>query len=152
MSFSKLKCSPIDRQTKEVIFNVFEFCSKEKSNMALTGEPCGSYCLVHPNKVYERVNLMTGVSERTVRNIMKEKEVGEFKSPMKSAPRTGVVQKIDDFDVCAIKRAIHSMYEKGERVTLNSILMKVTSELDLTFSRSSLRKILPQNLPGLPYF
>ncbi|XP_043234052.1 uncharacterized protein LOC122392576 [Amphibalanus amphitrite] len=37
------------------------------------------------------------------------------------------------------------MYEKGERVTLNSILMKVTSELDLTFSRSSLRKILLQN-------
>ncbi|KAF0313715.1 Solute carrier family 22 member 3 [Amphibalanus amphitrite] len=41
--------------------------------------------------------------------------------------------------------ASDSMYEKGERVTLNSILMKVTSELDLTFSRSSLRKILLQN-------
>ncbi|KAF0312575.1 hypothetical protein FJT64_016686 [Amphibalanus amphitrite] len=94
------------------------------------------------SKHRHRVEVMAD-GQLTVRNIMKEKEVGEFNSLMKSAPRT-FVQKIDDFDERVIKRAIH-MYEKGERVTLNSILMKVTSKLDLTFSRSSLRKILLQN-------
>ena len=145
MSFSKLKCTPLDRQTKEVVFNVFEYCREEKIGIALTGESCGSYCVVHPNKVYKRVTGMTGVSERTVRNIVKERETGDFRSPVKLVPRPGVVPKLDDFDVCAIKRLIYGMYEKGERVTLDSILIKVTSELNLSFSRSFLRKILHQN-------
>ena len=111
----------------------------------MTGEDAGAYCMVHPKKVYERVTRMTGVSERTVRNIVKEKDSGELKSPKKSAPRTGAVKMVDDFDVCAIKRAVYSMYENGEQVTLNSILRKVTSELGVELCRSSLRKLLLRN-------
>ena len=122
MSLSKLKFTPINRQSKEIIVNVFEYCTEEKCSIAMTGEDAGAYCMVHPKKVYERVTRMTGVSERTVRNIVKEKDSGELKSPKKSAPRTGAVKMVDDFDVCAIKRAVYSMYENGEQVTLNSIL------------------------------
>ena len=145
MTLSKIKCTPIERQSKEVIFNVFEYCTEEKLSLAVTGENCGAYCMVHPNKVYERVTRMTGVPDRTVRNIVKEKGRGEFKSPIKSVPRTGVVDRVDNFDVCAVKRAIYSMYETGKRVTLDSLLSKVTDELSLSLSRSSLRKLLLQN-------
>ena len=145
VKMSKLKCTPIERQTKEVICNVFEYCAEEKANIAITGEKCGSYCETDPTKVYERVTRMTGVSERTIRNIVKEKEGGEFRSPKKSVSRTGVLNKVDDFDVCAIKRLIYNMYEEDERVTLTSIWQKVKSELSLAVGRTALRKLLLLN-------
>lgn len=146
MALSKLKGTPIDRQSKEIIFNVFQYCGEEKRNIAVTEENAGSYCMVHPSRLYERVSRMTGVSERTIRNIVKEKDSGAFRSPLKSAPRSGrVVDNLDDFDVCAIKRAVYTMYEEGQRVTLDAIWERVTRELNLSMSRSSLRKLLLQN-------
>ena len=82
MALSKLKGTPIDRQSKEIIFNVFQYCGKEKRNIAMTEENAGSYCMVHPSRLYERVSRMTGVSERTIRNIVKEKDSGAFRSPL----------------------------------------------------------------------
>ena len=52
---------------------------------------------------------MIGVSERTVRNIVKEKDRDGFKSSKQFAPRTGVVKRVNDFDVCAIKQALYTL-------------------------------------------
>ena len=146
MALSKLRSGlPLDRQTKEVISNAHDFCTIEKDNILRTCEPCGTYCLVHPTKVIQRVAQLTGVSERTVNRIVQEKKQGQVQSPKKTSTRSGVLNTIDDFDICAIRRIVHNMYISGENVKLEVLLAKVQEDLNLFISKSSLRKLLLQN-------
>ena len=101
MASSKLRSGlPLDRQTKEVISNVHDFCTIEKDNIIRTCEPCGTYCLVHPTKVIQRVAQLTGVSERTVSRIVQEKKQGQSgaitQEDCKTATSSGALNAIDD--------------------------------------------------------
>ena len=61
-------------------------------------KPFGTYCLVRPTKVTQRVAQLTGVSEKTVNRIVKEKKQGQVQSPKKTATRSGVLNTINDFE------------------------------------------------------
>ena len=146
MALSKLRAGvPLERQTKEVISNVHDFCTVEKSNISLIGEENGSFCTIHPSQVLERVAHMTGVSKRTVARVVQAKKQGQVQSPKKAKTRVGVLSAIDDFDICAIRRTVHNMYINGESVTLDLVLTKIKEDLGLFIGRSSLRKLLLQN-------
>ena len=63
-------------------------------------------------------------------------------SPERRRTWSGVTDKVDDIDICAIKRKVYELYGGGERVTLDTILAKVRDDLHLDISRTSLRKLL----------
>ena len=76
---------------------------------------------------------------------MKERNEGGLQSPRKLETRTGKFSAIDDFDICAIRRTVHSIYSNSESVNPDLLLAKVHEDLSLTISRSSLRKLLLRN-------
>ncbi|KOB71227.1 Uncharacterized protein OBRU01_13955 [Operophtera brumata] len=66
-------------------------------------------------KLYERVAAATGVGERFVRKLVKEKEQADatgskISTPGKKRERTKGKIEIDDFDIGVIRRKIHEFY------------------------------------------
>ena len=101
--------------------------------------------LVPLARVHRRVSFLTGVSEWTVARIASEGENGAFKTPTKRDTWHGVVDSVDAFTVAAIKRVIHNIHQHGEHVTLDTLLTRAVEEVEVNFSRSSLRKLLLRN-------
>ena len=145
MALSKHSGGHNNKRCKEIICNITEFCIEEREHLMTIGEDGDSCSLVPPAQVMKRVSLMTGVSERTVSRIMQEKRTGGLKSPEKNDSRRSKLAKIDDFDICAVKRLVYTMYRSGDLVTLDSVLRRVEEEIELDISRSTLRKLLLQN-------
>ena len=78
MALSLLKKGvPIDRQSKEIIQNLYEYCVKEKESFMLNQEEGGEFCIVSPLRVTHLVAAMTGVSISTVERVIKETREGE---------------------------------------------------------------------------
>ena len=144
MSLSKLASGrPISDQAREIVFNVLQFCQEEKDHqecVPLSRVGSDSH-LVPLAQVNRRVSSLTGVSLRTVARIASEGRAGDFRTPSKRR----VVDNVDTFTIAAIKSVVYKMYERGEHVTLDTLLCRVTEDVELNVSRSSLRKILLRN-------
>ena len=148
MSCSKLVSGvPITDQAREIVFNVLQFCQEEKDHQACTPlDRMNSHGhLVPLARVHRRVSCLTGVSERTVARIASEGKAGGFNTPTKRATWHSVVDSIDTFTVAAIKQVLHNMYQRGEHVTLDTLLTRVVENVQVNLSRSSLRKVLLRN-------
>ena len=149
---SKLgKGKAISLQSREIVLNVYHYCCEEKMkaasvtdlNLEKSVDDEDSYFLVPPGDVTFRVSKMTGVGVSTVKRIVAEfKKDEKLTEPKKRATWKGVSSSVDEFDEASLRRMIHGMYTNAEHVTLNTILSRVREELDITISRSCLRKII----------
>ena len=74
--------------------------------------------------------MVLGLSERTVRNVCMQydKGTGSFSSPKKRYSSSRVRKDADNFDREALRRMIHSFYEKKENLTLHKILVNNHAE------------------------
>lgn len=96
----------------------------------------------------------SGVSERTVLNIVKEARLVEQglldpetlkKSPKKRVRTKGKIE-VDEYDLQVIRRKIHEFYAfKKEVPTINKLLQILKEEINFKGSRETLRKILRKN-------
>ncbi|KAJ0183959.1 hypothetical protein K1T71_000382 [Dendrolimus kikuchii] len=135
----------ITSEVREIILRVKEFMDEEK-RMQVPIIPLG--------KVYLRVSAATGVSERTVLNIVKEARLVEQglldpetlkKTPKKRVRTKGKIE-VDQYDLQVIRRKIHEFYAfKKEVPTINKLLQILKEEINFKGSRETLRKILRKN-------
>lgn len=90
----------------------------------------------------------TGVGERFVRNLVKEKEQADatgtkISTPGKKRLRLKGKIEVDEFDLGVVRRKIHEFYSmKKEIPTLQKLLLVLQEEIDFKGSRETLRKIL----------
>jgi hypothetical protein len=86
--------------------------------------------------VQKRAAEATGVSERTIRRILKERERHEEQgtslgTPGKKHNVPKRVTEIDNFDKCVVRRAIHNFYAQEVTVpTIAKLLVKLKLSVD----------------------
>ncbi|XP_068617514.1 uncharacterized protein [Battus philenor] len=135
----------ITSEVREIILKVKEFMDEEKRMQVP---------IIPLSKVYVRVSAATGVSERTVLNIVKEARLVEQglldpetlkKTPKKRVRTKGKIE-VDEYDLQVIRRKIHEFYAfKKEVPTINKLLQILKEEINFKGSRETLRKILRKN-------
>ncbi|XP_013147414.1 PREDICTED: uncharacterized protein LOC106110221 [Papilio polytes] len=135
----------ITSEVREIILKVKEFMDEEKRMQAP---------IIPLGKVYVRVSAATGVSERTVLNIVKEARLIEQglldpetlrKTPKKRVRSKGKIE-VGEYDLQVISRKIHEFYAfKKEVPTINKLLQILKEEINFKGSRETLRKILRKN-------
>jgi hypothetical protein len=136
---SKLQGKVIHSQTQEVVANVYKFMKIE----ADAGVPTN---LKKTQKIEAEA---TGVSERSVRRIVKEIKTIEFgastsfvtphEERLVSSPKS----TLDKFNECVICRTVNDFYITDEqRPTLKKIHAKLVQSIRFTGSLSTLRKVL----------
>jgi transposase len=118
---------------KVIVLNLFKKVTEENAALSKT-------CVV------DRVASMSGVSCRSVFNILKEKKTtGVVKSPSKKRKRISTVSSIDDFTKNAIRLKVHQFFFNNEIPTLDKIVQAVNSDHDLpNLSRSAVYKLMKQ--------
>lgn len=126
-------------QTREVIYNVYTFMHSEM----VRGTPHNL------KQVQKRVALATGISERSVRNVIKQAkniEVGDassFSTPGKKRPKSNSKCKLDDFDKCVVRRTIHNFHTIYKEIpTMEKVHRKLVEDIHFKGSVSSLRGIV----------
>ncbi|KOB74093.1 Uncharacterized protein OBRU01_09807, partial [Operophtera brumata] len=124
---------------RNTILKVLSFIQEEKRLQAP---------LIPFEKLYERVATATGVGERFVRKLVKEKEQADatgskISTPGKKRERTKGKIEIVDFDIGVIRRKIHEFYTmKKEIPTIPKLLNVLQDEIHFKGSRETLRKLL----------
>lgn len=128
----------IHSQAREVVANVYHFMKRE----AETNAP------INLKKVQERVVQATGVSESTLRRILKEEKKcstsgTSFSTPNKVRKRKKTKTDLDDFDLGVVRRTVNDFHRQhGERPTLSSLLPVLRENSDFKGSKWALSKIL----------
>ena len=118
---------------KQILMNVRQFFEKEKHQ--------GKSIL--RDRVIERTALATGLSQATVKRVSKEyQDLEKFETPKKRYCRTRVRVNLDDFDVRAIRREIHSFYTRKVYPNLTSLLKILRDKGVFQAGRSTLYKIV----------
>lgn len=88
----------------------------------------------------------TGVGERFVRKLVKEKEQADETGTKISTPGKKRLRgriEVDEFDLGVIRRKIHEFYSMKKKIpTLQKLLLVLQEEIDFKGSRETLRKIL----------
>ena len=56
--------------------------------------------------------------------------------------KKGKVGKLDDFDLCVIRRSIHCFYLRNESPTIAKILAKLKRNMDFPYKKSHLHGLL----------
>lgn len=135
----------ITSEVRDIILKVKEFMDEEKRMQVP---------IIPLSKVYVRVSAATGVSERTVLNIVREARLVEQglldpetlkKTPKKRVRTKGKIE-VDEYDLQVIRRKIHEFYAfKKEVPTINKLLQILKEEINFKGSRETLRKILRKN-------
>ena len=59
-------------------------------------------------------------------------------------PYRSEFQSLDDFEKCALRRLVHTMYVSGKNVTLDTSTAAVQEKMGKVMSRSAIRKHLLQ--------
>ncbi|CAH2247148.1 jg416, partial [Pararge aegeria aegeria] len=119
----------ITNEVRDIILKVKEFMDEEKRMQVP---------IIPLSKVYVRVSAATGVSERTVLNIVKEARLVEQglldPDTLKRAPKKRVRTKgkieVSEFDLQVIRRKIHEFYAfKKEVPTINKLLQILRDDI-----------------------
>lgn len=133
----------IRSQAREVIANVIKICDEEAQNN------CYKLPVSQRN---ERASLYTGCSVSTITRIRAEdrKRMGEgsshLASPGKKRSRPTVTEKVSSFDFGVIRRTIEKFYIQDKIVpTTKKLLLRLREEINFTYSRETLRKLLKAN-------
>lgn len=136
---SKLKSKVIHSQAREIISNVYLFMKREAE--------AGS--AINLKKIGERVAEATGVSESSVRRIIREtKKIDSgastsFSTPGKQRTKPCTKSGLDGFNEEVVRRTVHNFYiTNKERPTVNKVLCKLKDSINFQGSASTLRKIL----------
>ena len=104
--------SRLTSQTKYVLHNIKNFFDQEKQQERTFLR----------NKVHDRVAKATGLSRRTVFNILKSVTPDNtYLTPTKRYERTRIRVDPDSFDRTAIKRIVHTFYDRREYPTLTAV-------------------------------
>ena len=75
------------------------------------------------------IGFMIGISRPSLSKIVKTEEAGSsFSTPKRRYEKTRARVVTDSFDVEAIRRKIYEQYDKNKRVTLNSLLVRISIE------------------------
>lgn len=127
----KRKKRPFGSTEKTMIWNMYQSMRN--------ATPSASY-----NDISKAIASSVGIHWASVHRIVKEKNNdGILKSPKKTKLRVKIVDKVDDFTKCAIRRIVHNFFSRNEIPTLDKILKKTSDDGTLgIFKRSTLHKIL----------
>lgn len=69
-----------------------------------------------------KVAEILGVSETTVRRVVAEHKNNEtFTPPKKTGPKTSILDKIEEFDLAAIRRIVHQFFHRNEPPTIQKV-------------------------------
>ena len=123
----------LNSTVKKVIVNINDYFDKESKKRRRAESP----------KPGQKTADTTGYCRRSVERVVGEKrslERAEFPSPSKRYKQSRKRVIVDDFDVEAIRRAIHGFYGKKEFPTLDKILTEVRRRGLFTAGRTSLWK------------
>ena len=125
---------------RQVVNNVRLYFAKTKDDKIKEGDETAR-CI----NVMKETSLATGISEWAVK-MARKKTSGEggCNSPNRRRPNRGETQCLDDFEKCALRRLVHTMYVDGESVTLDTVTAAVQEKMDKAMSRSTIRKQLLQ--------
>ncbi|GBP21074.1 hypothetical protein EVAR_11105_1 [Eumeta japonica] len=125
----------LDRQARKMVFKVYNYFEQEASEG-----------INNIKQVQQRTADATGVSVRTVRNILLEAKQCDsapiFRTPGKKRSRNFPVTGINDFEQKAIRRAIQHFHLSNELPTLEKLRLKLKEDINFTGSRDSLRRII----------
>ncbi|GBP59570.1 hypothetical protein EVAR_83289_1 [Eumeta japonica] len=125
----------LDRQARKMVFKVYNYFEQEASEG-----------VNNIKQVQQRTADATGVSVRTVRNILLEAKQCDsapiFRTPGKKRSRNFPVTGINDFEQKAIRRAIQHFHLSNELLTLEKLRLKLKKDINFTGSRESLRRII----------
>lgn len=94
----------------------------------------------------EKVSNLIGISKRSVYSIVslyKTNHILGLSSPKNKKNKPNILEKLDDFTKCAIRRKVHEFFFRNEQPTLNKVLQKVNEDLDLpNFKRTTFFRLL----------
>lgn len=126
-------------QSRHIVYNVYNFMKKEAEEGLQ----------VNLRSVNKRTATSTGISDRTVRNIITGvKKPGSLlasalRTPGKKRSGKKKVTGLDDFNQGVIKRCIHKFYITNKEVpSVEKILSKLQKENIFKGSSTSLRRVL----------
>jgi transposase len=101
--------------------------------------------------VHERVTSATGVSKSALKIIKKEMlnmQAGaatSYSTPKRNRNRPHTVTKVDDLDMCVVRRTIHEFYLREKRLpTVKAVLTKLRESIGYQGQASSLLKIFKE--------
>lgn len=127
-------------QVRQVVNNVYSYFAKRKEDRLKQGDE-DARC----TNVTRETSSATGVSEWAVKMVKKKSsEEGGCESPARKRPNRADIEWFDDFEKCALRRLVHTMYLNGEIVTLDTVTSAVQEKMDKIISRSTLRRQLLQ--------
>lgn len=132
------KSKPLHSQAKEIVFNVKQYFIQAKLNNGP---------LLPLTQVAERTAKATKLSTKSVQQIGKEGNLREnfeeqFKSPKRTRAQDSPITNFDDFDMCVLRRTVHSFYERKDIPTVDSIMKEMIKNVSYKGSKESLRKVL----------
>lgn len=122
MAANKLYVHSYNKDAKQILQNVFQFCRKEKQEGLL----------VPLDRVADRTATMTGVSRATVYRVSRQQSETAPTTDTRLQERVARVH-LDDFDQGVVRRTINNMYSlKKTLPTLKNIHLelKVTHNLN----------------------
>ena len=83
----------------------------------------------------------TGFSSTYIRKLAKESKAG--RTPGKNRhQKKGKLGKLDDFDLCVIRRIIHCFYLRNESPTIAKILAELERKMDCLYKKSHFHSLL----------
>lgn len=125
------KKSYISKAEKDIILNIFKKEIHSKKDIPI-------------NVVAEQAASASGVGIASVFRIIKEyKQDGILHSPKRTKSRKSILDDVDDFDVNAIRRKVHSFFRRNEIPTINKVLKAVNDDCDLpNFKRTTFHSLL----------
>ncbi|XP_069973641.1 uncharacterized protein [Penaeus vannamei] len=122
----------IRSQTRKVIMNVYNYFRHQDERESETD-------------VDLRIAAATGISVRSFHSIKQQYRCGVIRSPPPRSRISPVLGSLDDLAKDSIRQEIFSFYEKGERPTVEALLMRVRKPpVSFSGAYSSLYKVVKQ--------
>ena len=130
-SVVNMRGKPVTSAERKIIQNVFSYF---KANNALDTK----------GPLIQKTAEATRYPFATVRRVLQEANQGkEPTTPGKKCPnRKEALSKVDDFDLGAIRRVIHSFYSRNESPTVAKIFKKLKEDLNFPYEATTLSIII----------
>lgn len=130
---------PLNSQARQMVFNVYLYFLNEAN--VFKKDHDGYF-----KKVQERVTKSTGISRRTLTNILNEKRQNQsmkLSTPKKGKPKSRFRLGLDDFDYCVIRNMIYNFQlTLKELPTVNNLRNKLIEAINFKGCVETLRLIL----------
>lgn len=130
----RAKNSPLRSNEKEAVINVFKHVEETWSK--------DSY--PYRSDIINKTAEIMGISRATVYRFVKEKKsTGRVSSPPPPPKKMPLISTLDDMDMAAIRRKVHSFYFANDIPTVDKVLEAVNADETLPdFKRTTFFKLL----------